>query len=288
VCPQGHAFDIARSGYVNLLQPQDRRSAHAGDAREAIEARARLSAAGIGRAVASRVAELLGLLSSGRNEPASGDDPAQREADAGGAPDPMPVVVELGCGSGEMLASLARSRRLAGIGIDISTAAIDVAARACPELTWIVANADRRLPVLDAAADAVISIHARRNPGESARMLKPGGTLIVAIPAPDDLIELREQVMGARMERDRSALLLGEHADRFSLTSRETVREHHELSADRLRDLLQGTYRGSRRSAGHRIEGLDRLPVTTASEIFVFSPRDLERGHRGTAARVQA
>ena len=26
VCPRGHAFDVARSGYVNLLQPQDRRS----------------------------------------------------------------------------------------------------------------------------------------------------------------------------------------------------------------------------------------------------------------------
>ena len=25
VCARGHSYDIARSGYVNLLQPQDRR-----------------------------------------------------------------------------------------------------------------------------------------------------------------------------------------------------------------------------------------------------------------------
>ena len=34
-CPAGHTFDIARRGYVNLLQPQDRKSSAAGDAREA-------------------------------------------------------------------------------------------------------------------------------------------------------------------------------------------------------------------------------------------------------------
>jgi 23S rRNA (guanine745-N1)-methyltransferase len=31
VCPKGHSFDIARSGYINLLQPQDRRSKDPGD-----------------------------------------------------------------------------------------------------------------------------------------------------------------------------------------------------------------------------------------------------------------
>ena len=31
VCPRGHSFDIARRGYVNLLQPQDRRSKKPGD-----------------------------------------------------------------------------------------------------------------------------------------------------------------------------------------------------------------------------------------------------------------
>ena len=45
-CLNGHAFDRARSGYVNLLQPQDRRSASPGDSKEAVAARRRLVAAG--------------------------------------------------------------------------------------------------------------------------------------------------------------------------------------------------------------------------------------------------
>ena len=30
-CPRGHSFDVARSGYINLLQPQERRSKEPGD-----------------------------------------------------------------------------------------------------------------------------------------------------------------------------------------------------------------------------------------------------------------
>lgn len=41
VCANRHAFDVARSGYVNLLQPQDKKSKHPGDTAEAVQARRR-------------------------------------------------------------------------------------------------------------------------------------------------------------------------------------------------------------------------------------------------------
>jgi 23S rRNA (guanine745-N1)-methyltransferase len=57
-CARGHAFDVARSGYVNLVQPQDRRSVEAGDARQELEARARLHASGFGAALERELARL--------------------------------------------------------------------------------------------------------------------------------------------------------------------------------------------------------------------------------------
>src|SRR5207245_8862794 len=42
VCPRKHSFDIAQSGYINLLQPQERRAKQPGDTAEAISARRRL------------------------------------------------------------------------------------------------------------------------------------------------------------------------------------------------------------------------------------------------------
>src|SRR5580658_9862225 len=47
ICPRGHSFDVARSGYVNLLQPQDRRSKQPGDTRKAVAARRRLHDRGV-------------------------------------------------------------------------------------------------------------------------------------------------------------------------------------------------------------------------------------------------
>src|SRR5262249_33706100 len=76
--PRGHAFDIARSGYVNLLQPADRRSRNAGDSRDAVQARARLAAAGVGAEVFAQLTERVAASLHTNHA----------------------VVVDLGCGSG--------------------------------------------------------------------------------------------------------------------------------------------------------------------------------------------
>jgi 23S rRNA (guanine745-N1)-methyltransferase len=251
VCARGHAYDIARSGYLNLLQPQDRRSLSAGDSRAAVEARARLLAQHIGQplvdAVSARVVTALGATPAGA------------------------VVADLGSGSGELLASVAARAPVDAIGIDLSTAAAEHAARRYPGVTWVVANADRRLPLLDRSVDVLVSVHGRRNPPECARVLTKGGHLIVAVPAADDLTELRAHVQGQAVERERVDALIAAHRDRFGLVDRVMVRDRQRVSAEALRDLLRGTYRGARLSAAGRMATLESLDVTFASEVMVFA-----------------
>jgi 23S rRNA (guanine745-N1)-methyltransferase len=265
-CARGHTFDISRSGYVNLLQPQDRRSRHPGDNADAVAARSRLLAAGIGAGAVTAVARVVHALELG----------------------PRPVVVDLGCGGGELLNAIAASvtdhgphpadRRHHGsretlIGIDLSTAAIEAAARRFPAPTWVVANADRRLPVQDASVDVIVSLNGRRNPADAARALRPRGTLVIGVPAADDLIELRERVLGGRVERDRVPAVIDEHAVAFRLVERLTIRERQPLERPALLDLLQGTYRGNRTSHAARLESLATLDVTSAAEVLVFAAR---------------
>ncbi len=250
VCANGHSYDVARSGYLNLLQPQDRKSTKAGDTRASIEARASLLAAGVGRALIDAIGTRAAFL----------DLP------------PAPVVADLGCGSGDALAALT-SRAGLGVGIDLSVAAIERAARHYPDRTWVVANADRRLPLLDRSVDLVMSLHARRNPVETARVLAPTGVLLAAVPASDDLIELREVVQGQRVERDRSDVVLTEHEALFELVHRSVVREVRDFDRDSLLELLRGTYRGVRHGTAERVAGLTRMTVTLASEILVFRLR---------------
>ena len=247
VCPRRHTFDMARSGYFNLLQPQDRRSHAPGDTSDAVAARAASIAAGIGRsiltAVASRAASFL---------PATG------------------VVVDLGSGAGDLLGGLAEIRAIAGVGIDISTAAADRAARRFPAVTWVVANADRRLPLLDRSVDVVLSVHGRRSPEECARVLKADGRLLIAVPAPDDLIELREQVQGEGVQRERADAVISEHHGAFTLAERTEIRERHDLERRELVNLLKGTYRGARHGVAGRVEQLEKMRVTLASDVLMF------------------
>ena len=248
VCPAGHSFDVARSGYVSLLQPQDRRSSAPGDSKDAVAARRRLLDAGVGRAaIDAIVARAVRLAPS--------------------------MVAELGCGSGELLGALAKARDISGIGIDLSAAAAEAAARRFPALTWVVANADRRLPLLDGSVDAVLSLNALRNPAECARALKAGGVLIAGVPAADDLIELRTAVQGPGVERERAGALIEEHEALFVVVERFTTREQQRLEGGTLRDLLRSTYRGARASAAARVETLDALNVTLATDVVTFGLR---------------
>ena len=147
------------------------------------------------------------------------------------------------------------------------------AARRFPHLTWVVANADRRLPLIDGAVSFLISLHGRRNPSDCARVVGSSGVLFIAVPAPDDLLELRRLVQGAAVERSRIEAVIGEHEALFRPLERFSTRERHTLNQRALKDLLTGTYRGARKSAGPVVESLTAMDVTVASDCVVLARR---------------
>ena len=66
VCPRNHSFDVARSGYINLLQPQERRSKQPGDTLAAVAARRRLHDRGFTAPLLAGIAELAHATASAR------------------------------------------------------------------------------------------------------------------------------------------------------------------------------------------------------------------------------
>lgn len=246
-CPRGHSFDVARSGYVNLLQPQERQSARPGDSVAILEARRRFHERGFETPLMDAVAGLLSLAST-------------------------EAVLDVGCGDGHHLAALATRFRCEGHGIDISVPAIDAAARRHPGLHWMVANADRFLPYADASFRVVASITARRNAVEFRRVLRGDGTLLVVVPAPDDLIELRAAVLGEGAMRDRVADAVESLAPLFVLVRRERLCRVAHFDADAARDAMMGSYRGLRASQRGRLASLGDLDVTLSRDALLFRP----------------
>lgn len=251
-CGKGHAFDVARSGYVNLLQPQDRRSLRLGDPPEARAARARFLDRGF---EAPLVAALCGIVES-----------SSARAGGGGI-----ALLDVGCGDGFFLraicGALEARLRIEAHGLDISAAAVDSAARMQPDATFVVANADRVLPHADGSFDVVTSVNARLNAAEFRRVLKDGGTLVVVVPAPDDLAELRAAVLGEAGERERMPRVREQLAGGFDAGAALTVRHVVRMDVEALRDALALTYRGARRSLQPRVEGLQPMDVTIAHDV---------------------
>ncbi len=233
VCPRGHSFDVARSGYVNLLQPQDSKSKQPGDTVAAVAGRRRLHDRGVTAPLLRGIAEML---------QASSTD----------------VVLDAGCGDGFYLGSLQTEAGFAGHGVDISIPAVDAAARRYPNCGWVVANADRFVPYARGSFSVVTSITARMNAAEFRRVLHDDGRLLVAIPAPDDLIELRGE------GRDRVERTVETFADAFDLIGRSRAATSAELDEGGVQDVLHSIYRPL------RAEPVTAMRVTFSLDLLMF------------------
>jgi 23S rRNA (guanine745-N1)-methyltransferase len=235
VCDRGHSFDVARSGYINLLQPQDRRSNQPGDTPEAVVARRRLHDCGVTEPLLNAIAEIV-------------------------APSSKDVVLDAGCGDGFYLGSLARRTGLSAHGVDISVPAIEAASRRYPDCQWIVANADRFVPYADRSFSLLMSITARMNASEFRRVLEDHGRLLIALPAPDDLVELRGS------GHDRKARTIQTFAPHFTLVDQGRVTTVADLDASAVNDVLHSIYRPIQRRP------VEATRVTFSLDLLLFRP----------------
>lgn len=163
-CGQGHAYDVARQGYVNLTSaPQP---PHA-DSPAMVTARA-------------------GLLDSGRYA-------AITAAVVAAVPSAARDLLDVGTGTGHYAAAVLDARPdVRALGLDISVAACRRAARRHERLAVVTADAWAPLPVVDDGVDTVLSVFSPRNAPEFARVLRPDGSAITVAPGPGHLGELRD------------------------------------------------------------------------------------------------
>lgn len=206
-CANGHTFDRAREGYLNLLVGgRLSTTAVPGDTPESLAARRRFLSTGSYLPIVDALVHVIG------------------EVDG--------AVLDIGCGEGYYLSHIRAPHRF---GLDIAKRGVQMASKSYPDAEFVVGTA-YRLPVLNDSCDAVFSVFAPHSIEEFQRVLSPCGQWVTITPAAHHLHQMRPKRDENILERERRRDEPPEHA-----THAQRVQFDLELTEESAHDLFSMT-----------------------------------------------
>lgn len=244
-CAEGHRFDLARQGQLNLLT---RAAGGTADTAAMVAARAEFLAAGHYAPIADLVAD--SALGS--------------------------VAVEAGAGTGYYLSTV-----LERLGPHARGVAADLSAYACrrsaklPRIGAVVADTWAGLPLQDGVADTVLAVFAPRNPAEFARVCSASGRVLVITPLPHHLAEVRRRRGLLEIEERKQERLLTtadpwlQHEGHRELAYRVTLPAG---DVDRLIGMGPAAFHPARDSARAEPDEGTAITTTVAVRLDLFRP----------------
>ncbi|MFB9974621.1 methyltransferase domain-containing protein [Allobacillus sp. SKP2-8] len=204
VCQNNHAFDLAKQGYVNLLnQPSDSQY----DKKLFNSRREIITQTNLYQLLHHKISEVIADHLAGRSNQ---------------------ILLDAGCGEGSHLGKVMegeKERFNAGIGIDISKEGVKMAAGKYKDQMWFVADL-ANLPLNDQSVAVIMNILSPANYQEFKRVLQDDGLVVKVVPRAGYLAELRE-ALGKKNEQaydnEKITSLFREHfyvVDEISITDR--------------------------------------------------------------------
>tara|TARA_B100002019_G_scaffold289949_1_gene306630 strand:- start:1684 stop:2514 length:831 start_codon:yes stop_codon:yes gene_type:complete len=249
-CDNGHSFDIAKQGYVNLLPVQNKRSKDPGDSKAMVQARREYLNKGYYQPLAQALADTVLAMGS-------------------------QALLDAGCGEGYYLRYLVEQAEQQGTelsvaALDISKWAVQTAAKQDKRLSWMVAS-NNAIPLADNSVDTILCVFGFPVEAEFKRVLKPGSRLIMVDPAENHLKELKTIIYPElKSKSDRLPI----NDSDFELSSEQHVNFQVELnnneSIKKLLTMTPHLYRASKEGR-ERAEKLQNLTITADAWIRVFS-----------------
>lgn len=249
-CENGHGFDLASEGYVNLLPANRKHSVSPGDDRDMVSARSRFLSRGFYEPLRTAIIELIAPFCP-----------------------PGTVLLDSGCGEGYYTEGLysalcAQGFRGRTAGIDISKFAVKRAAKRLKGAEFAVASA-YHLPVADASVDILLNCFSPLSVSEFDRIVRPGGWFIYVVPAPKHLWALKCAVYDKPYENVR---ISAEYAG-FAL--KETVGVEKTVllpDTQAITDLFAMTpyFWKTPREGAQRLERLSALETQLAVDLHAY------------------
>ncbi|HEY0864918.1 MAG TPA: methyltransferase domain-containing protein [Lacunisphaera sp.] len=243
-CAQGHAFDVAKEGYLSLLHGRQKGEGR-GDSKAMILARDRVHRAGVFDALVKALAVL----------------PFET---------PPKSVLELGCGEGFFLGQQVRSHAIAtSYGLDLSVDAVKLAAKTLKQSLILRADLLNPLPFADDSLDLVQSIFAPRPLDEIKRVLRPGGHALFVYPQADHWQELRAFLPLARIGEEKLPAELAGFTASASFHVTEKIDLNHAVLVD-LVEMSPSIHRLTREGTPWQDLLPASLPATLSVRVALF------------------
>ena len=243
-CGNGHSFDLARQGYVNLLPVQQKRSLNPGDTAQQVAGRRTFLDGGFYAPIRNALCQL---------------------AKDHGCTGP---ILDVGCGEGYYSARLAEALGAELTGLDISKEAVRCAAAKYKGPQWLCGTA-AHLPVETGSAGVVTSLFALTMAEEFKRVLRPDGYFFQVLAAEDHLLGLKSIIYPELKFKEKNTV---PDVPGFELVKSVPIRFTFTVEGEQVRNLLGMTphvFRITKEGAA-RLEATEKLTDTASAVLNVY------------------
>ncbi|MCM1314411.1 MAG: methyltransferase domain-containing protein [Muribaculaceae bacterium] len=241
VCPSRHSFDIAKSGYVNLLLSKHVGKSVHGDNKLMVHARRDFLDKGFYAPLRDAICE---KITTG-------------------------VILDAGCGEGYYTSGIKNISPDSEIyGIDISKTAVDFAVKRNKNITFAVASVFN-IPVADSSCDSLVTVFSPYCSEEFRRVLKNGGNMFMAIPSENHLWELKKAVYDTPYKNKVKPYEL----EGFGLADKKRITYKFQLeNQNDIQSLFSMTpyYYRTGKIQHERLSALESLEITADFELLTY------------------
>ena len=248
-CQGGHSFDIAKSGYVNLLKPGKKNNAKAGDSKEMIDARSSFFESDAYSKIRDMICSIALELDSS-------------------------VIVDAGCGEGYYTNGIAICMpKSKVIGFDMSKFGCEHASKVAKRIgntnALFSVSSIFDMPLEDKSTDLIINMFAPVADNEFHRVLKDGGYLVVVASGKEHLDGLKSVIYDEVYLNDAEQISV----EGFDLIERRNLKYEAEIKGnDIIKALFTMTpyYHRTSLSDKAKLDSIDTLTTTVEADFFIF------------------
>ncbi len=252
-CINNHCFDVAKQGYVNLLQSQKKSNKRHGDDKLMVDARKSFLDKGFYEPLLNKTYEFTDKYAKNGFK-----------------------ILDAGCGEGYYTANIYNHLMAQNIstefcGIDIAKDALISACKRNKDIEYAVASVFD-MPVANNSVDLIFNFFAPNPTDEYKRILNKNGILIRAVPLKLHLWELKCSIYDNVYENDETTTEL----DGFELIDKNEVKYIIDLkSNDDIKNLFKMTpyYYKTSRNDQAKVSNMNSLITKVEFGIYVYKAK---------------